>query len=829
MPSSSDYPVAGVRIVADTSDYDSAIRQIIASAARLDAETVTVNVTADTSSAKSDLLALDSYVDESQTVNVTADTTDAKSDLSVIQDQLSNLQSLAVIQLVLDAAQFIAQFESLPIISQLAATDSALASIEARTGAALEGLDGVINRIYVETGAERGTIADALVPLIQDGETSLAVLEELGTSAIEFSQVFGTDVNQTLKAANTLIGTGLADNATEAFDVLIYGMQSGANSAGDFLDLVGEFGDDFAALGLTGQDMVDLTVASLDAGAQNAGRYGEAINGLRQNFDAMGEETVGVLTEAGVDPENFGLEGLRLLNNHLIDIEDQAERTAAMTATFGSGGVEIGERLTFVLPDATETQDSIEGTADEMNAALDDSLTEAIREAGATLETTFIEALDNALDISGFLDKITEGAQEFADLIQQGVDIGEAAEIAFGIEGLDEFITRFESAFGNIVISILELVASIRDLQGLGSEGVRAEIARLAAPQLAFDLGAVGTEEIAGVLATGIERGLEGDALQASLSTAVSEAIAAGEPERAQAIVDAAAALRPITVSEGGLFGAGMSVTATPLVNTDTLQEQVDAAAAREAIVIPVRLTNERLEDRDASEVLPAFREVVPTADLLSQFDALNARIDVAEQVLTTRGRVGETVGAIERTGEQLGPISPTAIEDAATATALAGSDFEATLMAMTLMAEDSSLSVEEAMQSVEDAMTNMGDTTTEVIQGNTVIEDFELMAASALETEPLVTGAVGGMEQAFVSLGSVATREMDSIIGKLMELQSGFTTFFGDLGNLNNLSNIITSSTTTVNANIVNNNQSNAQAVSANQQVATTIRGVTS
>lgn len=783
MPSSSDYPVAGVRIVADTSDYDSAIRQIIASAARLDAETVTVNVTADTQSAKSELSALDSALDESQTVNVTADTTDAKSDLSMIQDQLSNLQSLAVIQLVLDAAQFIAQFESLPIISQLAATDSALASVEARTGVALAGLDDVINRIYVETGAERGTIADALVPLIQDGETSLAVLEDLGTRSIEFSQVWGEDVNKALFAANQLIGTGLADNSEEAFDILVYGMQTGANRAGDFLDLIGEFGADFATLGLTGQEMIDLTNASLDAGAQNAGRYGEAINSLSQNFGAMGEETSAIVEATGIDPQNLGLDGLETLITHLQDIEDQATRTAAITATFGSGGTEIGEALTFVLPDENETRDSITGTADEMNAALDDSLTEAIREAGATLETTFIEALDNALDISGFLDKITEGAQEFADLIQQGVDVGEAAEIAFGIEGLDNFITRFEGAMGNVVIAILELVAGVRDLQGIGSEGVRAEIARLSGQQLAFDLQAVTGDEMAGVIRTAIDRGVEGTALQASLATAVSEAIAEGNTEQAQAIVDAAAAIDGLRIDMGG--GLFEQTVRTVEVETGGLQQIVDTAV--EAAVD----AKGEIADINLTEQLRLF-ENLPTPDDVASFTA------------------GQAATATDVANASAAVAFGEAFVAAAEATAMAESDTVA------------------SMEGIEEAAIAMSDTITEEIQGNTVITDFELMAASALETEPLVTGAVGGMETAFVTLGDTATSEMDRIIGKLMELQSGFTTFFGDLGNLSNLSNIITNSTTTVNANIVNNNQSNAQAVSANQQVATTIRGAT-
>ncbi len=811
-------------VLSDADKIDAAIKNIDT--------TLSFEVTADTATAKSDLLALDGLIDESQAVNVTADTTSAKSDLGGIQQQLENLQGLAIISLVLDAAQFISSFESLPIVSFFAETDAALARVKSRTGTAIAGLDEVINRIYVETGAEKATIADALASLIQNGETSLPVLEEMGTRAVEFSQVWEEDVNRSIATANQLIGTGLADNASEAFDILNYGMQSGANRAGDFLDLVGEFGADFSRLGLTGQQMVDLTNASLDAGAQNAGRYGEAINGLAQNFDTMGEETSAIVEETGIDPDNLGIDGLTTLIEHLQSIEEQAERTAAVTATFGSGGTEIGEALTFVLPDPEETSESIEGTADAVSTALNDSLSEVFREAGATLEVELIEAFDNAFNITERLQTFKDQVIGFSDDIQAGMGLGEALEVNFGLQGADDFITRFESTMGNVVIAILELVAGVRDLQGLGSEGIRAEITRLASPQLAFDLGAVSPEEMVDVLETGIGRGLEGEALQAALSTAVSEALAAGEAERAQAIVDAAANL-PMITTGGGLFGH--SIGATPQVETEGLQEQVDAAIAREAIEVPVHLTYERTEDRDPSEVLPTFQDVAPTADLVSDFNALAARVDVAEQLLDARARIGEGLGAMERPGEQIGEISATAVEDAATAAALVETGFANTLALMTQAAEGESFDIDAAMQTIEDSVTAMGDTTYSVIQGNTVTEDFEAMAASALMNSLVVVSSMDDIEGALEDVGvgfSVfavrATTSIRQVAGEvqallqwgaslnalLVGIQAGHAT-------INNVAN-------SVNVNQTNFNQSGAQVAGANTQLLDQISGAT-
>src|SRR5690606_3082186 len=112
---------------------------------------------------------------------------------------------------------------------------------EARVGEGIENVGEVIDNVLIKSLAEsREEIAKALA----FGE-SIGIdptqLEAAAAAAFDFAAIFDQDVNATLRAANKLVQTGLADSFGEAFDLMTSGMQSSIVASDDLLDVINEF------------------------------------------------------------------------------------------------------------------------------------------------------------------------------------------------------------------------------------------------------------------------------------------------------------------------------------------------------------------------------------------------------------------------------------------------------------------------------------------------------------------------------------------------------------------------------------------------------------
>lgn len=525
---------------------------------------------------------------EQVSVPIKTETSDADKDIADIKRDLSTLKTLAIIDFVINIpATFTAFYEqmlNLPVLGAalgfIVDTDAAVASFNARTGQTIEGLDAIIDRLHVDTGAEKGTITDTLVLIAQQGDLAADEIEDLALKSLEFSQVWGTDVNKTIIAAQQLVNTGLAKDFDEAFDILAYGMQTGADRTGDFMDAIGEFGIDFAELGLTGQEAVDIINSGLNEGVQNAGRVGEAYNGLNQQIKAGSEETQAVLDQFGIDPENVGMEGIEKLTEGLKGIESQVDRTSAYVATFGSGGIEVGEALL----NTSFNEEDITGTFDGAITDIEGSMQESFAEFGRTLEVEIVKALDNAFDFTAMLERGKEAARAFIEAIQGGEGLAGAIEIALALPGFEHSFNQFEAGMGELIIAMLEVAAAVGEFLGKDVSGLRATIKDAAQTQLEFGLSIAQTpDEMEGAIASALSHGLEAPDVQSAIDSTVSEKSASGDLVGAQSLLDIASSAEIVTDDLSGMSTATRLFTENAGLNSamvDKLLVNLDKMAA---------------------------------------------------------------------------------------------------------------------------------------------------------------------------------------------------------------------------------------------------------
>ena len=155
-------------------------------------------------------------------------------------------------------------------------------------------LDGVEKKYVEEVGSmnimfkiDGKVYTAATVGTVLPGVTRrscIELLKDWGYDVIEgklaIADIMQADIPEAARAAGQMIKTGLADNADEAFDILVAGYQNGADASQDLLDTFGEYSTHFRDLGLSGQEATALLIQGLEGGAFNADKVADSLKEL---------------------------------------------------------------------------------------------------------------------------------------------------------------------------------------------------------------------------------------------------------------------------------------------------------------------------------------------------------------------------------------------------------------------------------------------------------------------------------------------------------------------------------------------------------------------
>ncbi|GLW32278.1 phage tail tape measure protein [Actinoplanes regularis] len=130
-------------------------------------------------------------------------------------------------------------------------------------------------------GESIGEVNDAISSVVRNipalRNASVPVLQDISGKALDIARVFDQDVGGVTAAVSTMLKSGLAKSADEAFDVLTKGFQSGANKADDLLDTFTEYSTQFTKLGLNGPKSLGVINQLLAGGARNADLAADAV------------------------------------------------------------------------------------------------------------------------------------------------------------------------------------------------------------------------------------------------------------------------------------------------------------------------------------------------------------------------------------------------------------------------------------------------------------------------------------------------------------------------------------------------------------------------
>ena len=417
--------------------------------------------------------ALDTVDDGQAIQNLIQDLRDAGSQAGNTAEQLDGMGKTLTGGVLLEAAEQLSavgdKITELGEKAKDAFTETQDATVKAstyfgETGKAAEQTASVIKDVYGEgVGDSMDTVSDAVITVkknLQDLDQT--ELNNLTEQAITLEELYGIDMNETLRGVNSLM-VNFGMSAQEAMDYIVSGTQNGLDKTNELGDNISEYAGKFSQAGYSAQEYFQLLQNGLEGGAYNLDKVNDAINEvttrladgtIADSLSKINEETGQV--EAGTggwgeEVENVfkqwqqgGATQKQVIDAIVKDIqntENQQDKLNKAALAFGTMGEDGNTRFIESLTSVGQTYDEVSGSAQNM---FDSSTTESQK----------FEASMRQLEQS--LIPLGEALMNLANQI--------IPPLASGIQKIGEFFGSLPEPVQNFVIILGALIAAFTAL-----------------------------------------------------------------------------------------------------------------------------------------------------------------------------------------------------------------------------------------------------------------------------------------------------------------------------------------------------------------------------
>ena len=225
----------------------------------------------------------------------------------------------------------------------------AMNRLQAATGLTAEemhNLEETARGLYASgLGESFSEVAGAMAAVRQTSGLAGESLENATRSAMVLSKTFGMDVNESARAGSALM-KNFGISSQEAYDLIAYAAQNGANKNGDLLDTLNEYSVQYKALGFTASQFAAHLVKGAQDGAFSIDKVGDAVkefnirakDGSQSSMDAFamlglnGERATQMFAAGGERAQMAFAEVVKRLQ----EMQDPVKRNAAGVALFGT-------------------------------------------------------------------------------------------------------------------------------------------------------------------------------------------------------------------------------------------------------------------------------------------------------------------------------------------------------------------------------------------------------------------------------------------------------------------------------------------------------------
>lgn len=189
--------------------------------------------------------------------------------------------------------------------SDLNRTLNGIAAQTGATGEQLREFGDITKEIYASgKGESMQEIADALVNIRQASGLAGDELKAAANSAMLLKDSFGMETEETTRAATALM-KNFGVSAEEAYGIIAYGAQHGANKNGDLLDTLNEYSVHYKALGLDANQFIDSLVKGAEAGSFSIDKVGDAIKEFTIRTKDGSKSSTQAFKDLGLNADNM--------------------------------------------------------------------------------------------------------------------------------------------------------------------------------------------------------------------------------------------------------------------------------------------------------------------------------------------------------------------------------------------------------------------------------------------------------------------------------------------------------------------------------------------
>jgi hypothetical protein len=257
-------------------------------------------------------------------------------------------------------------------------------------------------------GESVAEVDDVLKTVFQSGLATLNDSEDkikgVTEQVMNYSKITGEEALPVTRAISQMLKTGLAKNATEAFDLLTKGTQKGLDKSEDLLDTVNEYGTQFRKVGLTGQQAFGLISQAIQAGARDSDIAADAIKEFSiraidgsdltaQSFKGLGlsaKTMSSTIAEGG--PKAAAALGLTL--DKLRAVKDPTKQAALAVGLFGTQAEDLGQALYAMDLDTAAGQfGTVAGAAKRAGDIINDTASNKLATIGRTIKMSIVDAI----------------------------------------------------------------------------------------------------------------------------------------------------------------------------------------------------------------------------------------------------------------------------------------------------------------------------------------------------------------------------------------------------------------------------------------------------
>lgn len=324
-------------------------------------------------------------IDDGQAIkNLIAELKEAGNQADKTADDISEIAEVTKGAALVEAAEtFSAVGDKIQEIGESAVdaysqSENAITKVNAyfgETGEEAEKSANVIKNVYGSgVGESMDSVATAVLTVKKNlGDLSETDLTNITQQAITLDEVYGIDMNETLRGVNALMKQyGLT--AQEAMNYIVSGTQNGLDKTNELGDNLSEYAGKFSQAGYSASEYFQLLDNGLKSGAYNLDKVNDAINEVTTRLaDGTIGDSIGSFStktqELFTAWQNGGATQKEVIDSIVADIancENQQEALNMAALAFGTMAEDGNLKFITSLTSVGSTYDDVAGSAQGM-------------------------------------------------------------------------------------------------------------------------------------------------------------------------------------------------------------------------------------------------------------------------------------------------------------------------------------------------------------------------------------------------------------------------------------------------------------------------------